>query len=60
MATLLELCRQCGLEAPADYVIWPGVGAVVTKAGERRLKALAKQDVALAAAVFEASGRQIA
>ena len=58
--TLLEICEQCGLVTPADYVIWPGVGAVATKAGERRLKALAKHDHGLAEAVLEASGRQLA
>jgi hypothetical protein len=58
--TLLELCEQCGLATPADYVIWPGVGAVVTNAGECRLKALAKHDFALAEAVFDAGGRQLA
>ena len=58
--TLLEICQQCGLVTPADYVLWPGIGAVVTKAGERRLQALAKHDFALAEAVFEASGWQIA
>jgi hypothetical protein len=57
--TLLEICQRCGLATPVDYVIWPGVGAVVTKAGKRRPKALAKHDFALAEAVFDASGRQI-
>jgi hypothetical protein len=58
--TLLELCERCGFATPADYVLWPGIGAVVTKAGERKLTALAQHDFALAEAVFEASGRQIA
>jgi hypothetical protein len=48
LPTLLELCRQCGLEAPGDYVPWPPFGAMVTARGQRKLTALMELDPDLA------------
>jgi hypothetical protein len=58
--TLFEICDQCGLATPADYVLWPGVGAVVTEAGQRKLEALAAHGSTLLAALFDVSNEQVA
>jgi hypothetical protein len=59
MGSLLELCRQCGLKMPADYVMWLPFGAVLTATGERKVMALAEQVPTLAERLRDASGQQI-
>jgi hypothetical protein len=53
--SLLTICRECGLEPPADFIV-TGLGPVVTAAGERKLLALSATDAALARKLLDATG----
>jgi hypothetical protein len=59
MPSLLELCRQCGLAAPGDYVLWPPFGVMVTEIGERKLMALARQDPGIRCWPSNCSGQRL-
>ncbi len=60
MPSLLELCRQLGLKAPADFVIWVPFCVVVTEAGQHKLEDMARHDPELQQQLFDASGAAIA
>jgi hypothetical protein len=60
MATLLALCRQCGLTSPDDFVR-KRFDVMVTEAAQRKLEALAERDRSgvLMRQLYEASGQNI-